>query len=239
MSESKEKIKKNKELSLKGSHLWGILLFLILIVIDLVTKIAAEAYFGADYMNKSDIVLIPNHLELCLSYNRGVAFSGMKNAPEAAKILLIIGTTVLMAAFAFFYFKVDKRRTVLRVALVLIVAGGVGNLIDRIYYRVWEANPEVWLGVRDMVDIRILFFSAVCNFADFFITGGAVVLIFALLFFDKDAFFPIGKKYKALAKEAEAERKAKEKAKRKAKKEAAKAAAAKKEALASNERNDG
>ncbi|MBO5277803.1 MAG: hypothetical protein J6B05_04020, partial [Clostridia bacterium] len=38
-----------------------------------------------------------------------------------------------------------------------------------------------------------------CNFADFFITGGAVALIVSLFFFDKDALFPVGK-YKEMAK---------------------------------------
>ena len=56
----------------------------------------------------------------------------------------------------------------------------------------------------------------VCNFADFFIVGGAIALIVSMLFFDTDAFFPVGK-YKALAQEAEerAEAKAKAKAERK------------------------
>ena len=59
------------------------------------------------------------------------------------------------------------------------------------------------------VDFKIVDFG-VCNFADFFISGGAVLFILSLLFFDKDAIFPVGEKYKALAKEAqEAEEKKK------------------------------
>ena len=217
-----EEMKKNKQgaLSLKGSRLWGILLFIILILIDQVTKVAADVVFGNQWMNVPDLEIIPGHLELCQHYNRGVAFSGLANAPQWAKILLIIGTCVMMAAFSVGYFLIDKRRTFLRVAIVFVVAGGVGNLIDRIYFQVWD--PNALYGVRDMVAIDVLFFSAVCNFADFFITGGAVMLILAILFFDKEAFFPVGKKYKALAKEAEEERKAKEKAKRKKKKAEAK-----------------
>ena len=58
------------------------------------------------------------------------------------------------------------------------------------------------MGVRDMVDLDRFGF-AVCNFADFFITGGAATLVLALLFFDRDALLPMGKKYKALAQEAD------------------------------------
>ena len=79
------------------------------------------------------------------------------------------------------------------------------------YYRVWD--PATFpLGVRDMVDLNRFGF-AVCNFADFFIVGGAIALVLALLFFDKEAMFPLTEKYKALAKEAEAEKEAKTKAK--------------------------
>ncbi|MBR1974273.1 MAG: signal peptidase II [Clostridia bacterium] len=231
------KQKKKGELTLKGSWLWGVLLFIILIVIDQVTKIAADVAFGNQWMNLKNIEIIPGHLELCQSYNRGVAFSGMANAPEWAKILLIIGTGLMMAAFAVMYFLIDKRRSFLRVAIVFVVAGGVGNLIDRIYFQVWD--PNAIYGVRDMVAIDILFFSAICNFADFFITGGAVMLILAILFFDKEAFFPVGKKYKALAKEAEEEKKAKAKAKRKKSNEEAKRKAAEKAALeAKNAENE-
>ena len=52
-----------------------------------------------------------------------------------------------------------------------------------------------------MVDLSRFGF-AVCNFADFFISGGAVALVLALVFFDKEALFPIGK-YKTLAEEEE------------------------------------
>jgi lipoprotein signal peptidase len=82
------------------------------------------------------------------------------------------------------------------------VAGGVGNLIDRLYYKVWQADCAY--GVRDMVNLSRFGF-AVCNFADFFISIGAVMLVLSFLFFDKDALFPTGKKYKELSKESEME----------------------------------
>jgi lipoprotein signal peptidase len=127
-----------------------------------------------------------------------------------------------------YYVKADKRRSCLRWCLVFVIAGGVGNLIDRVLFKVWLENGG---GVRDMV---MLDFSVwieewfnvpptnfmdfgVCNFADFFIVGGAVALLLSFLFFDTDAFFPVGK-YKALAKEAEETAEAKRKAKAEAKK---------------------
>ena len=122
-------------------------------------------------------------------------------ADGTVKIIVIVVTAVMMLALSVLYLRLDKRRAWLRNALVFIVAGGVGNLIDRIYYQIWITSNY---GVRDMVDLSVFGFG-VCNFADFFIVGGAIALFFALFFFDKDALFPVGKKYKALAKEAQEE----------------------------------
>lgn len=209
MTENKELERKNGG-SLKGSCLWGLLLFGILLFIDQATKLMADAWLQAG--DKIDI--IPGWLSLCITYNPGIAYGMGDSAPMAAKILVIVATAILMILLAVFYFKADKRRSFLRLALIFVIAGGVGNLIDRVYFRVWD--PESLYGVRDMVDLSRFGF-AVCNFADFFITGGGVMMVLALLFFDKEAAFPIGKKYKALAQEAEEERKKKEKEKAKAK----------------------
>lgn len=199
--------------SLKGSRLWGVLLFAILVFIDQITKIVADVYFGNVPSAPESIAIIPGVIELTMEYNRGIAFSMFSGAGQAGKIAIVVGTALIMLAVSVVYFKIDKRRTLLRIALVLIVAGGVGNLIDRVYYQVWDPATATGFrdGVRDMVrvDFKIVDFG-VCNFADFFISGGAVLFILSLLFFDKDAIFPVGEKYKALAKEAqEAEEKKK------------------------------
>ena len=184
---------------------WGVLIFFVLLFIDQLTKAVADAYFSAPNAPIL-IIVIDDWLNLCITYNRGISYGMGKNAPTWAKIAVIIGTAVLMAAFAVYYFKGDKSRKMVRLAAVFVVAGGVGNLIDRVYYEVWD--PNAMYGVRDMVDLSRFGF-AVCNFADFFITGGAVMLILALLFFDKDAIFPVGK-YRELAQAMAEEREAKE-----------------------------
>lgn len=197
--------------SMKGSKWWGVLLFLVLILIDQLTKLFADAYFSAAG-NPSEIAFIPGWIEFRITYNRGISYGMGADTSPAVKIAVIATTGVMMAALAVLYFKLDKRRSWLNVALVFVVGGGVGNLIDRIYYRVWEAGGM--FGVRDMVDLSRFGF-AVCNFADFFITAGAVMLVLALLFLDTDAIFPATKKYKALAKEAEEKAEAKKQEKKK------------------------
>ena len=227
MAKTTKKTQNDKGMSaLKGHWLWGALALCILLLIDLLTKVGAKVYF--DTLGEANIVLIPNVLELTYTENPGMAFSMGADAPMPAKLAVVIGTAVIMLLATVYYLKVDKRRSWLRWCLVFVIAGGVGNLIDRVLFKVWLEDGG---GVRDMV---LMDFSVwieecfnvpptnfmdfgVCNFADFFIVGGAIALLLAFLFFDADAFFPVGK-YKALAKEVEEAAEAKRKAKAEAKK---------------------
>ena len=235
-----DKLKK-KELFGINSWVWGVIVFVLLIAIDLVTKIVADALWDP---GDPSVKIIPGYLELCLVYNRGISFSIGSNAPVPAKIALVAATGVLFVLMGVFYFKMDKRRTWVRFALVFIVAGGVGNLIDRVYYQVWEpysaTDPTTWDGVRDMVRLKIFMFDfGVCNFADFFIVGGAIALIVAILFFDAGAIFPLTEKYKALSKEYEEKEEKKQAEKiRKAKAFALQKAAERKEEERSEEKEE-
>ena len=193
------KVKKEKKISpLKGSNLWGVLLFGILLLVDMLTKLFADAYFSQPSAPKK-IDIIPGWISLRIAYNKGIAYGLGSSSPTWVKIAVVVVTGLLMVGLSILYFKLDKRRSWMRIALVFVIAGGVGNFIDRVYYQVWDVNAAY--GVRDMVDLSRFGF-AVCNFADFFISGGAVALVLSLLFFDKEALFPVGK-YKALAQEGQ------------------------------------
>ena len=208
----------NKELTNKNmggmsalkSNLWGMLLLGVLLLVDMLTKIIADAYFSMEGALRS-IDIIPGYLDLRMSYNTGIAFSIGSEAPMEAKIALVVGTGIIFVGLTVFYFLLDRRRTWLRMAIIFVVAGGIGNFIDRILYL---ADPTMLAGVRDMVRLKILMFDfGVCNFADFFIVGGAIALMLSLVFFDAAAIYPLTPKYQELAKEYEAKEEAKKQAK--------------------------
>lgn len=188
----KEKLK--KKWNSGGVTLWGAVLFAALLAFDLITKALAENFLA----DGKEIDVFGGLIRFRLVYNRGISFGMFSDGSAGVKIAIIIGTFVMMFALAVLYAFVDKRRKPLRISLIFIVAGGIGNLIDRILYRVWL--PDAPKGVRDMVDVSAIRFGSfdfgICNFADFFITAGAIVLVLSFLFFDSDALFPSAKSKK-------------------------------------------
>lgn len=188
----KKFLKENEKRSKAVSVLWGVFWIFVMVIIDQLTKLVADAYLQGQVID-----IIPGWISLRLTYNQGIAYGQLSDVDVWVKILIVAATGVLMLVFAIVYMRLDVRRSLLRAALVMVIAGGIGNLIDRVYFQVWD--PNAVYGVRDMVDLSRFGF-AVCNFADFFICIGAALLVLAILFFDKDALFPVGK-YKELAME--------------------------------------
>ncbi len=101
--------------------------------------------------------------------NTGAAFSML----SGRKWLLIPITAIAMFALLGYLYKWSKQpgETLQKIAFSFIIAGGFGNLIDR-----------VRLGyVVDFIDVRVINF-AIFNVADCFIVGGSIVFIALLLF---------------------------------------------------------
>ena len=103
--------------------------------------------------------------------NRGVAF-GMFSGMQWVFILL---TSALLAAIIFYMFKKRPKSKFFYITVALIICGGIGNLIDRVF-------------LNYVVDyLSLSFFPPVCNFADYCITVGVGMLAVYLLFFaDKE-----------------------------------------------------
>lgn len=107
------------------------------------------------------ITLLPGIVELRYYLNDGMAFSML-----AGKQTLLIVMTSIMLVCVLVLLLLRKMNPWERVSWMLILGGGVGNLIDRVL------NGEV-------VDyINVLFMNfAVFNFADICITTGVIMLM--------------------------------------------------------------
>lgn len=114
--------------------------------------------------------LLKNALHLTLVYNNGAAFGFFKK--KAAVFIFISAAAVIIMLFYAGRFGRDCRFA--RTGLLLIFAGAMGNLIDRIR-----------LGyVVDFIDLRVW---PVFNFADIFISIGGLLLI-CHVFMSKNKF---------------------------------------------------
>ena len=131
----------------------------ILIAVDRITK-----NWAAQALASGDIAVIDKVLYFRYTENTGVAFSIFS---DNRWVLVGITSVMLIVALAFFLSGKIKDKLEL-FALSLIIAGGVGNLIDRLS-----------LGyVIDFIDVRIINF-AIFNVADMCITIGAILVCIA------------------------------------------------------------
>ncbi|MCM1329797.1 MAG: signal peptidase II [Ruminococcus sp.] len=101
--------------------------------------------------------------------NTGAAFSSF----SGARWFLTVLVTVMLVALLVFTVRYKHKRTLFLVSSVMVMSGGVGNLIDR-----------VRLGyVIDYLDVK-LFNFAVFNFADVCVVVGAFLLLIFLFFIE-------------------------------------------------------
>ena len=151
------------------------IVFLVLLAADQITKAIAFAVMGE---NAPVTMVIPGFLGFNTVLNEGISFS-IGEGGEWTQPIVIAITAVASIVIAVLIFKIPKRRLLLRYALVLILAGAVGNLIDRIAMQ----------AVRDFIYMNFGFVDFSNNVADLEITVGAVMLIICLLFVDEEAVF--------------------------------------------------
>ena len=114
---------------------------------------------------------IPGFMQLERLHNYGAAWSSL----SGQTVLLLTMTVILLTGVALVLFKGIVRHPVGRIACVLILGGGIGNMIDR-----------VLLGyVVDMFDL-LLFNYPTFNLADCFVVVGAILgSIYYLWLYDK------------------------------------------------------
>ncbi|MDE6313510.1 MAG: signal peptidase II [Lachnospiraceae bacterium] len=137
----------------------------MLVGIDQYTK-----FLAASKLPGSPFVLINGVFELRYLENRGSAFGMLQNQRV---FLLMIGILVLCLAILYF-FKLPwtKKMAGLRVLMVFIAAGGIGNMIDRMR-----------LGyVVDFFYFKLIDFP-IFNVADIYVTVSVIVFFVIMLFF--------------------------------------------------------
>lgn len=146
-----------------------VILVILLVWFDQFTKkLAVEKL-----MNKEPFTIIKGVLEFDYLENRGVAF-GMFQGQRF--LILIIGAIVIVGLL-FLLIKMPQGRkfTIFHVIIAFIMAGGIGNIIDR-------TN----LGyVIDFISFVLIDFP-IFNVADCYVTCGVIAMCIMILFVFKE-----------------------------------------------------
>ena len=154
------------------SIVYSLILIGLLIFIDQWTKSLAIHHL----QGKQDIILIPNVLQLHYLENTGAAFSLL----EGKQNIFAVVTPILLILLLFVLFKMprDKKYLYLDYIIVFLIAGAIGNHIDRV------ANNYV----VDFIYFSLINFP-VFNIADCYVTVAVIVLLLVVLFYYKDEDF--------------------------------------------------
>ncbi|MCI8991382.1 MAG: signal peptidase II [Eubacterium sp.] len=150
----------------------GAVAVILLIILDRITKNLAVVHLKG----QEDFVLIKDVFVLHYLENQGAAFGIM----QEKQMLFYIATIVILAVIVYFYWKLptERRFFPLHVIAVLVIAGAIGNFIDRVTNKY----------VVDFFYFRLINFP-VFNVADIYVTGGAIAFIVLLIFYYKETDF--------------------------------------------------
>jgi len=167
----------------------------ILLTADLVSK-----HYAAKYLHShgGSYEAIKKVLTFRYSENHGAAFGIFENSRV---FLCVFVGVVILALIGYLVYNIvkkqykDKWGMFLHVSLSFILAGGIGNLVDRIAFGY----------VRDFIEYTVVYTLfkrdfAICNLADVFLTLGVImVVIYLIMLMVQEA-----KKGKALLAEKDA-----------------------------------
>ena len=145
------------------SYILAVVCGIAVLCVDQYTK----AYIAANYTLAESHDFLKGFIDITYIHNRGGAWGMLSGYTW----ILLSVTIVIMLVCIAMLLKVGLKNKLMFWAVTLVMFGGIGNLIDRIFYGY----------VIDYISLS--FFPPVCNFADYAITIGTILLIIYVLFF--------------------------------------------------------
>jgi len=160
-----------------------LLIGILLIAFDQFTKYLATMKLKG----KAGFSLIPGVFQFLYHENDGSAF-GMFGGKT---IFLLIFTSIIFIGILYIYFRLpmDKRYLPVRIIMMCLAAGAIGNMIDRFVYHY----------VVDFLYFELIDFP-IFNVADCYITVAAFALLILFFFFYKEEDFDVLMNHISLSK---------------------------------------
>ena len=145
------------------TEVFALILAAFLVIADQVTKsvIADSFYLG------ETVAVIPRVLNFTYIHNRGAVFGILKDHPwvfNSATIICVAVALVLLVLG-----KIKKKMYIW--ATGLIIAGGIGNMIDRLSLKY----------VVDFIEVKFIYFPYIFNIADCCVVIGCSLIALQLI----------------------------------------------------------
>ena len=158
-------------------------------IMYIITILSTAVLLFLDHLKgQAAIPIIKNVFELQYLENQGAAFGIM----QGKKTFFVIGTLIFLVIVVILYHNIPltKRFTPIRIVAVLIVAGAIGNMIDRVVHQY----------VIDFFYFKLINFP-IFNVADIYVVVACILFILLMLFYYKEEelgqIFPFMKSKKA------------------------------------------
>ena len=147
-----------------------IISILTLVFIDQISK-----YWILSFLKLGESLNLLPFLDLTLIFNSGIAFGLLDNLGNLGSWLLYLLVTAIIIYFTYLTLKAESKTE--SFIMLLILSGGLGNVIDRTIYGY----------VVDFIHFNFNGYSFyVFNFADSLITIGAILYIWFFFIRNKD-----------------------------------------------------
>ena len=151
-----------------------IILILAVLGVDQLVKYLSELYLSPV---GTSVPVVEGVFHFTSTHNAGAAWGML----QGKRWFFLILTAVICTCIVIALFRLRKKMSVLsRVTLCLLLAGALGNAIDR----------AVFAYVRDMFDFRLINFP-VFNVADCSLTIGCILMMVDALFMKERSMFEI------------------------------------------------
>ena len=146
-------------------------LIIFLVVLDQISKILISSYLSLG----ESLNLLP-FLNFTLIHNSGIAFSFFDDGGNISRWLLVVAVSGILAYLLFLMYKITSKNRLELMSFILIISGGLGNLVDRVF-----------LGyVVDFVHVFYQDYSFyVFNLADSYITVGIILYLSYFFFIER------------------------------------------------------
>lgn len=141
------------------------ILFILISALIPILDFAAKFFVFNNLSASDEIKTFIPFLSIVKVKNFGIAFGILKG--QTGLLILFISVVLIVLLYLVFSKKIKSKQ--LLVAISFIIGGGIGNLIDRMFFGY-------------VIDyLKLSFFPPVCNLSDYFIClGGLIIALYCL-----------------------------------------------------------